>query len=57
MELSVAMFLGTLSSFDLSLLNQRFNPQAKRDRTAIQRAIMRGRLHVFPMDASIALEK
>jgi hypothetical protein len=54
-ELSVAMFLGSLSSFDLSLLSQRFNPQAKRDRTAIQRAIMRGRLHVFPMDASIAL--
>jgi hypothetical protein len=54
-ELSVAMFLGTLSSFDLSLLNQRFSPKAKLERTAIQRAIMRGRLHVFPMNTPISL--
>jgi hypothetical protein len=54
-ELGVAMFLGTLSSFDLSLLNQRFSPKAKLERTAIQRAIMRGRLHVFPMNTPISL--
>jgi len=54
-ELSVAMFLGSLSSFDLSLLSQRFSPKALHGHKDIQRAIRRGRLHVFPMDAPISL--
>jgi len=54
-ELSVAMFLGTLSSFDLSLLSQRFSPRALHAHKDIQRAIIRGRLLVFPMDAPISL--
>ena len=54
-ELSVAMFLGTLSSFDLSLLSQRFSPKALHGHKDLQRAIMRGRLLVFPMDTPISL--
>jgi len=54
-ELSVAMFLGTLSSFDLSLLSQRFSPRALHAHKDIQRAIIRGRLLVFPMDMPTAL--
>jgi hypothetical protein len=54
-ELSVAMFLGTLPSFDLALLSQRFSPRAKHRHKDIQQAIIRGRLLVFPMDAQISL--
>jgi len=54
-ELSVAMFLGALSPFDLSLLSQRFSPRALHAHKDIQQAVMRGQLHVFPMDAPIAL--
>jgi len=54
-ELSVAMFLGSLSSFDLSLLSQRFSPKALHGHKDLQRAIIRGRLLVFPMDTPISL--
>jgi len=54
-EFSVAMFLGTLSSFDLSLLSQRFSPKAFHIHKDLQHAIVQGRLLVFSMDAPISL--